>query len=224
MSNRSWVIVGALVAGVWLVEQFSASTWGQQASTPDAPATEVSSEEQQLNLRYAQAYLNLMEVTLRRYDESNQPRRARSGRRSFKGCKSPCGRLASGCNRPRRTMSPMPQEYIAAAQAQLNLAEESLRKAEAANKLRSGSVNADEVARLAAQRDLAVVRLEKARHLASESPLSNVRYELDQLREEVGELKLFVALLACRIRESPRAPPRAYLVPPFVDVKTCCVL
>ena len=46
--------------------------------------------------------------------------------------------------------------------------------------------------------DLAKVRVDKARHLASESPLSNVRYELELLREDIQELQLLVALLMTR--------------------------
>ena len=42
------------------------------------------------------------------------------------------------------------------------------------------------------------MRIDKAKHLASESPLSNVRFELEQLREEVQELRLLVALLRFR--------------------------
>ena len=62
----------------------------------------------------------------------------------------------------------------------------------------AGAISQGEVDRLIAQRDLAKVKIEKAKHLASESPLSNVRFELEQLREEVQELRLMVVLLRFR--------------------------
>ena len=80
----------------------------------------------------------------------------------------------------------------------MRLAEDVLAKAQAANRRLAGTISQGEVDRLTAQRDLAKVRIDKARHLASESPLSNVRFELEQLREEVQELRLLVALLRFR--------------------------
>ncbi len=73
-----------------------------------------------------------------------------------------------------------------------------LAKAQNANRRVAGAISQGEVDRLIAQRDLAKVKIEKARHLAAESPLSNVQFELEQLREEVQELRLIVALLRFR--------------------------
>jgi hypothetical protein len=76
------------------------------------------------------------------------------------------------------------------AETELRLAEENLRQAEAVNKRLPNTVSPGEIARLIAQRDLARIKVEKARHLPSESPLANIRFELDQLREDVQELQL----------------------------------
>ncbi len=73
--------------------------------------------------------------------------------------------------------------------------QELLRKAEGANAVSSGTVSASQIELFKADVDRAKVKVEKARHLAAESPLSNVRFELGQLREEVQTLRMFVGLL-----------------------------
>ena len=65
------------------------------------------------------------------------------------------------------------------------MAEDALRRAQAANSRNAKPIGEGEIGRLQAQVELAKVRVDKARHLASESSLSNVRYELELLREDV---------------------------------------
>ena len=106
--------------------------------------------------------------------------------------------------------------YVSRAEASLRLTEEILRKAEAARARVAGAVSQREMERLQAELELAKVRVDKARHLASESPLSNVRFELDQLREDLQELRGLrgaaaiaeLRLTAKRIRQRGRATSR----------------
>ena len=85
--------------------------------------------------------------------------------------------------------------YVSSAEADLRLAEDGLRRAQLANSKSAQAISDGEIGRLKAHAELAKIRVEKARHLASESPLSNVRYELELLREDVNELQLYMSLL-----------------------------
>ena len=131
-----------------------------------------------------------------RRDES--PRRTRSAPRSSRESKKASARWRERLQLAQGDDITDAQIYVSSAEAELRLAEDTLAKAQAANRRLAGTISQGEVDRLIAQRDLAKVRIDKAKHLASESPLSNVRFELEQLREEVQELRLLVALLRFR--------------------------
>jgi seryl-tRNA(Sec) selenium transferase len=197
MWNQRLIFVAALAACGWLTIQFATPLLAQQKD--DAPASDSASDaEKQLDLRYAKAYLRLMEATLNKYEETNrrQPNTIRRGviqaiQENVREARDRI-KLAESDNASDADI------YVSSAEADLRAIQESLRKAEAANLQRPGTVGQPEVERLKADLDLAKVRVDKARHLASESPLSNVRFELEQLREDVQELRLIVALLRDR--------------------------
>jgi hypothetical protein len=197
MWNRRWIFVAALVACGWLTAQIATPLAAQQkdkASTSDKNAD----AEKELDVRYAKAYLRLMEATLEKYQETNRklPNTIRP---------SVMQAIQEGVREARERVQLAEHDdmsdaeiYVSSAEADLRSAEEALRKAEGANLQFSGTISQAEIERLKADIDLAKIKLEKARHLASESPLSNVRYELEQLREDVAELRMFVALLRDR--------------------------
>ncbi len=191
-------LAGCVVCG-WLVAQLPSTLWGQQdvkLTAEDSAAA--ADKEKELDIRVAQAYLNLMEATLRKYDETN--RRAPNTIRPtiIQGIQEGVRKARERLQLAQGDDITDAQIYVSSAEAELRLAEDVLTKAQAANRRLAGTISQGEVDRLTAQRDLAKVRIDKAKHLASESPLSNVRFELEQLREEVQELRLLVALLRFR--------------------------
>jgi hypothetical protein len=173
---------------MWLVS----SAPGQKTEAPSEPAP---SGDQELDMRYAQAYMRLMEATLAKYEEMNrrQPNLVRPAviQAIQQGIARARDRVAwsQGDHATRSGI------YTTRAEAELQLAEDGLRKAEAVNQQRAGTIAAGEVERLRAQRDFCRIKLEKTRRLASESPAANARFELDQLREDVQDLRLQVDLL-----------------------------
>jgi ribosome-binding factor A len=199
MWNRRWIFVAGLAACGWLAVQVATPLAAQQKE--DAGKSDKNSEkekEQELDVRYAKAYLRLMETTLAKYQETN--RKLPSTIRP-----SVIQAIQEGVREARERLQLAEHDdmsdaeiYVSSAESDMRSAEESLRKAEGANLQFSGTISQGEIDRLKADVDLAKIRLEKARHLAAESPLSNVRYELEQLREEVAELRMFVALLRDR--------------------------
>jgi hypothetical protein len=203
-----------MVLGGFLWSQTNSSLWGQQkpdaakadagtAATekPDADKPDASTEksqEEELEIRYAEAYLKLMQATLSKYEGINRQGAGTIRPEVIQGLQESVREA-----RDRVQMAKSDDEgdaiiYVSGAEAGLRSAEESLRNAQIANSRPGNAVSAAEMARLKAQVELANVRVARARHLASESPLSNVRYEIELLREHVQDLQLLVSLLRTR--------------------------
>jgi hypothetical protein len=199
MSQRRWLLVGACLVSGWLAGQISTPLWGQQEpQLPGADKAADAEKEHELDVRVAQAYLTFMEATLRKYEETN--RRAPNTIRPtiIQGIQDGVRKARERVQLAQGDDITDSQIFVSSAEADLRLIEDALSKAQNANRRSAGAVSQGEVDRLIAQRDLAKVKIDKAKHLASESPLSNVRFELEQLREEVQELRLMVALLRFR--------------------------
>jgi hypothetical protein len=199
MSKRSWAVASFCIICGWLVSQVNSPLWGQQDAKPViANPAEAAQQEKELDIRVAEAYLNLMEATLRKYEDTN--RRAPNTIRPtiIQGIQDGVRKARERVQLAQGDDISDSQIYVSSAEGDLRLAEDALSKAEAANRRLAGAISQGEVDRLRAQRDLAKVKIEKAKHLAAESPMSNIRFELEQLREEVQELRLFVALLRFR--------------------------
>ncbi|HEY4310771.1 MAG TPA: hypothetical protein VGN12_15075 [Pirellulales bacterium] len=202
MLNRRWIFAAGLAICGGLMLQFVTPLSAQQKDAPAADAQQDDKKEKEkekdLDLRYAKAYLKLMEVTLNKYRETNRklPNTIRP---------SVMQAIEESVREARERVTLIDKDdtkegdiYLSGANAELRDATESLRKAEAANVQFSGTISAEEIERLKAELEVAMINVEKAKHLGSESPLANVRYELEQLREEVAELRMFVALLRDR--------------------------
>ncbi|MBL9123644.1 MAG: hypothetical protein JNG90_08425 [Planctomycetaceae bacterium] len=201
MCNRRWIFAAGLTScgallGLLLAELGNPSRAAGQAADAAAQAADV---ERELDTRYAKAYLDLVKATQERYADINRrvPNSIRRGvMQSLASAVSDAEeriKVAEGAS-----LQTASEVYVRNAETQLRTSQELLAKANAANARLANSVNPTEVARLQAEVALGTIRLEKARHLASESPLSNVRYEIGQLREMVQELRLNVALLRDR--------------------------
>jgi hypothetical protein len=191
MGSRRWVLLGGLVLCGWFGMQIVSPLLARQDTDPGKSENAVASnEEKDLNVRYAQAQLKLMEATLAEFAERN--------RRNPNTIRPAAIQLVRGYIAKARQRVELAQggptnasqAYVLRAEADLRLAEDNLKRSEAVNKQLANTVSAGEMARLSARRDLARVKVEKARHLASESPLSNVQFEIDELRDAIQELQL----------------------------------
>lgn len=201
MWNRQRTVIAGVATCSLLTAFLAAPLLAVQdraAQAPAANAAEEAEKERELNIRYAQSYLKLVEATLERFEETNR-RVPNSIRRGVMQAVEDAVREArvrvqlaeSGGERDAEV-------YVSSAEDLLRRAQAALSKANAVNARVASTVSPSEVNRLKAELELAQVRVDKARHLAAESPLSNVRYELGQLREDVQQLHLNVALLRDR--------------------------
>lgn len=198
MWKQRWIIAGTLLIGVCLLGETASPLRGQKKPDDSQSTSAAEIEARELDIRYARAYLKLMEATLDKYEEIN--RRVGNTIRPavIEGLRESVREANERVQLAQSDDASDAQVYVSSAEADLRLAEEALRKANLANSKSAGAVNAGEVARLAANVELAKVRIERARHLASESPLANVRYEMELLREDVQELQIRVSLLLSR--------------------------
>ncbi len=200
MLIRRWIIVAGLVVCGCLAIQVAGHLAAQQNDIPKKSDKESDSqkerkEELELDARYAKAYLRVMELTQERYQEMN--------RRQPNTIPLSVMQVIQEGVREARDRAQLVEKgdlgyaeiYVAGAESDLRATQELLRKAEAANAVSAGAVSASQTELFKADVDRAKVKVEKARHLAAESPLSNVRFELGQLREEVQTLRMFVGLL-----------------------------
>jgi TolA-binding protein len=197
MRNRPAVFVGvSFFVCCWMAVQFTAPLSAQQKDgTGESGERTKEVAKSDLDVRYAKAYLALLQATLDRYEEMNRnaPNTIRP---------TVIQAIQEGVRDARERVQQMESVetnesaiYVTHAEAELRVSEEVLKRSEAAVARRAGSIGSKEIERLKAKRELDKINVEKARHLASESPLSNLRYELGQLREDVQELRLQVAIL-----------------------------
>ncbi len=202
MRKLRWVLLGGLLVCGCLMGHLSVPFWGprsavagqaQEAKKADAVAPQ--DQERELDIRYAEAYLAAMEATLARYEEANRvaPNSVRPN--AVQTVQDAIRKARERVQLAKSDDAGDAATYVTSAEADLRMAEDALRRAQATNARSARAVTDGEVARLKTQVALAQVRIEKAKHLASESPLSNVRYELDRLREDVQELQINMALI-----------------------------
>jgi seryl-tRNA(Sec) selenium transferase len=204
MWNRRWIFVAGLMACGFLAIQVASPLSAQQkenAPTDSAGKSDKEKEkakEKELDIRYAKGYLKLMQATLEKYQETNRrlPNTIRPS--VMQAIQENVREARERVQLAEKDDTSDAEIYVSGAESDLRSAQESLSKAEAANLQFNGTVSPPEIERLKADLELAQIKVERARHLASESPLSNVRFELEQLREDVQELRMFVALLRDR--------------------------
>jgi len=198
MRNRQrWIFAAGLLACGWLAAQVSAPSLAEAQNEAKDKPKQNSTEE--TDIRYAQAYVKLMEAELAKLNFSN---RAVPGtiRPAVLEAAQVALREAQDRVRLAKKSDDIPDHeiYVDSAKAELNYAQESLRKAEAANLQVSGTVSDVEMARLKAQLEVAKVRVDVAGNLKGASPLIQAQFELEQLREQVQQLRIMVSLLRDR--------------------------
>lgn len=200
MQFRQLALVAGLLAGGWIMAQVAAPL---RAQRPDAPTTTTSEKQddgdKSLRVRYAEAYQKLMEAELAKYEATNRqlPGTIRPSvmEALSMGVRKAADRVQAAKNGETNMGG---SAILLAAQTDLGIAEASLRKAQQANLQQPNAVRAVEVTRLQAALDLARLRVDLAKQVESESPLSQLEWEVGQLREQVLELRLIVALLRDR--------------------------
>jgi len=200
MEYRRWIFVAGLAVCGLFAAQATSPTSAQQKTDSGAKSDKDSDKESEhdLDVRYAESYLKLVEATLAKYQYTNTklPNTIRPA--VMQAIQEGVREARDRVQLAKSDDASDAEIYVSSAASELRLAQDALRKAENANLQNSGTILQVEIDRLGAEVELAKVRVDKARHLAKESPLANVQYELEQLREDVQELRMFVALLRDR--------------------------
>jgi hypothetical protein len=203
MWNRKLIVAAGLGACLYSAIRVAGPVAAQQtdaAGKADKNSDQQKEKNQQIELdaRYAKAYLRLMDATLDNYEEMN--------RRQPNTIPPNVMHIIRNGARDARDRAQMSEKadpndaeiLLACAESELRGAEASWRRVEDANAAAADSVSPAKVAIVKANLELAKVRVEKARHLSDEPALSSVIFELAQLREQVQQLRILVALLGER--------------------------
>jgi|GEM_PF-4079168 len=197
-NRKRWIFAAGLVACGVLMAQLSAPSLAEQNESKEKPKQTVK-EKDEINIRFAKAYVTLMEAELAKLNDSN---RAVPGtiRPAVLEAATVALREAQDRVRLAQKNDDVPDEdiYIQGAKSELTYAEDSLRKAQAANLTFARTVSDVEITRLRAAVEVAKMRVELAGTLAGSTPLEQSLYELELLREQVQQLRIIVALLRDR--------------------------
>jgi hypothetical protein len=198
MWHRKAIFVAALVAGAAIqpagpltAQQIVAASKSDENSTQEKERK----QERELDVRYAKAYLRLTEANLEKYQETNRHHPGTIPSSVMQLIQEAARDASERVKFVEKADLSDTGVFVSDAESDLRAAQDSLRQAEAVNRVSSGSVNRAQVELLKANVDLAKIRVEKSRHLAAEPQISKLHYELEQLREEIQELRIFVALL-----------------------------
>jgi len=200
MGNRKLIIAAGVGACLCVAIRVAGPVAAQQTDTAGKAVKNSDQEKEkkqqlELDAKYAKAYLRLMGATLESYEEAN--------RRQPNTIPTNVMHVIRNAARDARDRAQMLEKVdpndaeilLACSESELNIAEASWRRVKDANAAAPNSFSAAKAAIVKANLELAKVRVEKARHLSDEPALSSVYFELAQLREQVQQLKILVALL-----------------------------
>ena len=130
MRKRSWIFAAGLLICCGWFSQIIAPLWGQQKAEPEKPAAgSPEAQEKALDIRYAQAYLGVMEATLARYEESNRVAPNTIRPTVIQGIQDAVRKARERVQLAESDEVGDSQIYVSSAEASLRLAEESLRRA-----------------------------------------------------------------------------------------------
>ena len=199
MWNRQWIFLAGLVVASCVAIQLASRLPAQQNDNTSKPATDSDHQKDkqqlELDLSYAKAYLRLMAAIQDKFQDANRRQPNTVSPAVTQVIQEGVGEARDRVQLLEKGDLSDAGVCVAIAETELRSTQESLSKAEQANGVAAGSVSPVQVAILKADVELAKSRVERARHLSSESPLSSARFELGQLREDVYRLQLRVTLL-----------------------------
>ena len=203
MWNRKLIVAAGLGACLYVAIRVAGPVVAQQTDAAGKAVKNSDKEKEkkqqlELDAKYAKAYLRLMDATLESYEQAN--------RRQPNTIPTNVMHVIRNGARDARDRAQMLEKadpndaaiLLACSESELNIAESSWRRVEDANAAAPGSISPAKAAIVKATLELAKVRVEKARHLSDEPALSSVDFELAQLREQVQQLQILVALLGER--------------------------
>jgi hypothetical protein len=196
-----WLACGALIGiasyDAWATAQDETPAADQPAteSTGDAK-TETSVEE--LQIQFANAHVQLMQLEIRKADEANQRVPNTIPRFMMEQLRGELAYAQGRLNRAKGVADENTNPYRDLALSKLRLGEENLRKAELANRMNPNTVSATEVARRKAIVEVERLRVELANKLDLTNTTAVMQWELDELHDEMTYMRIITARLIDR--------------------------
>ncbi len=165
-----------------------------QSQAPPSQATQQTQQDNNVELQYARTYLKLAQLDLERAQGTN---------RRISGTVTPAiiDQLSSTVSQAEARVKAL-EKHPNAAEANLTAIEVSsrlsaqrLKRAEEANRRAPGAFPQAQLDRMRVANELATLRVERSKMLRNASPEVQLAWEVEQLREEMNELRAMVMLL-----------------------------
>ena len=202
--------LGVILSGVALLTRSEPST-ARAADDPAGPTlakaapgskdkeTELAAEQQALSVKYAETFLKLSKVSLEKAVDFNRRVPGGFSAAEIDRLQRIVGFAEERLDWVKKAGHKQADANIFTATMALRSAEQNYQKAMNANTRVPGAVSPLEVERLRLTVDLAQMSMQKA-SLAAEtsSPVDDVQWELDQLREDVMQLRSRVEAITAR--------------------------
>ena len=186
---------GGLIAGRGIPRAIDAMTSAAQAADKAADA---SGGGENLDTRYAQAFLKLAQADLRKAQDANQRVPGTIPESLLQPLVAAVAVAEERLSRAQHPDDAKENPYAQTAETMLAMARDNWKKALAVNQRAAGTVRAAEIDRLQALTELAQVRVEQAHALDLKSPLACAAFDLEQLRLDVQQLYVRVSQLRDR--------------------------
>jgi hypothetical protein len=187
MTGLRLLIVLALVTGLNV-------SVAQQNQTP-APAARPATPGE-LNIRYAEVYLELAKVQLQRALDTNKQVPGTFTNVAIEALRQVVTVAEKQLNMLKQSDGRPVNMFLVSAEANARASAASYNRAKAVNQMSPGAIPMAEIERLRLTAELASINLEKAKSIGSEASQEYVQWQIDQLREDFFQLRNQLAQIA----------------------------
>jgi type II secretory pathway pseudopilin PulG len=180
MTGLRLLIVLALITGlnVSVAQQNQGPTPAAKAATPF-----------ELNIRYAEVYLQLAKVQLQRAVDTNKQVPGTFTNVAIEALRQIVFVAQEQLDMLKKSSGRPVNMFLVSAEANSRASAAAYNRAKAVNQMSPGAIPAAEIERLRLTAELASINLEKAKTIGDESSQEYVQWQIDQLREEFFQIR-----------------------------------
>ena len=187
MTGLRLLIVLALIFGLNLsvVQQNAAPAPAAQSATPF-----------ELNIRYAEVYLELAKVQLQRALDTNKQVPGTFTNVAIEALRQVVYVAEKQLDMLKHSNGRPVNVFLLSAEANARASAATYKRAKAVNQMSPGAIPTAEIERLRLTAELAAINLDKAKSIGNEASQEYVQWQIDQLREDFFQLRNQLAQIA----------------------------
>ncbi len=166
-----------------------------QQNQDAAPAANRSSSGE-LNIRYAEIYLELAKVQMQRALDTNKQVPGTFTNTAIEALRQSVYVAEQQVDMLKKSNGRPVNMFLVSAETNMRASAATYTRAKAVNQMSPGAIAPAEIERLRLTAELAKINLEKAKCIGNESSSEYVQWQIDQLREEFFQLRNQLAQIA----------------------------